>query len=376
MSSVDFRALFEAAPGSYLVLSPELTIVAVSDAYLRATMTERAQILGHPLFEVFPDNPDDPTADGVRRLRASLERVIANKRLDVMAIQKYDIRRPESEGGGFEERYWSPANSPVLDEHGALRYIIHRVEDVTALQRANLQVRAANAESALKERIALFGELIGSMAHELLNPLGVVESSVYLIAQHISDGPRIRRHVERITDQLKIARRVTETMVEMVRDRLPNRESVSLGATLAMVTDTLELAPMRIAIEGVAGLPPVEGDLIQLRQVLLGLIDNAARASAPSGRVLVTGRLDGGHVELAIDDSGPSLAADERARLFEPTAPSGFSSASLELALVKQIVDRHGGEILHLDREGAGSRFLLRLPLRMNTSAPSRVGSG
>src|SRR3954471_5316712 len=70
----DFRDLFESSPGLYLVLSPELCILAVSDAYLQATMTKRDAILGRPLFDVFPDNPDDAAATGVSNLRASLER--------------------------------------------------------------------------------------------------------------------------------------------------------------------------------------------------------------------------------------------------------------------------------------------------------------
>ena len=83
----DFKALFEAAPGLYLVLTqPDFRIVAVSDAYLRATKTERAEILGRGLFEVFPDNPDDPAADGVRNLRASLERVVQFRRPDTMSV--------------------------------------------------------------------------------------------------------------------------------------------------------------------------------------------------------------------------------------------------------------------------------------------------
>ena len=67
-SKPDFQTLFEAAPGLYLVLlpdAPQYTIVAVSDAYARATMTRREDILGRGLFEVFPDNPADPTATGV-----------------------------------------------------------------------------------------------------------------------------------------------------------------------------------------------------------------------------------------------------------------------------------------------------------------------
>ena len=66
----DFQLLFESIPGLYLVLDLEYTILAVSDNYLRATMTQREQILGRGIFEVFPDNPDDPQASGVRNLRS------------------------------------------------------------------------------------------------------------------------------------------------------------------------------------------------------------------------------------------------------------------------------------------------------------------
>ncbi|HEY9874008.1 MAG TPA: PAS domain-containing protein, partial [Candidatus Obscuribacterales bacterium] len=127
----DFQALFESAPASYLVLTPDFTIVAVSDAYLSATMTQRQDILGRGLFEVFPDNPDEAIATGVSNLRSSLESVLENRASHMMAVQKYDIRRPKSEGGEFEERYWSPINTPVFGQDGQLTYIIHRVEDVT-----------------------------------------------------------------------------------------------------------------------------------------------------------------------------------------------------------------------------------------------------
>ncbi len=131
----NFRALFESAPGLYLVLTPDWRIVAASDAYLNATMTRREDLLGRGLFEVFPDNPDDPAASGVRNLKASLDRVHSERVADTMAVQKYDIRRSESEGGGFEERFWSPINSPVLNAAGEIDYIIHRVEDVTEFVR-------------------------------------------------------------------------------------------------------------------------------------------------------------------------------------------------------------------------------------------------
>jgi PAS domain-containing protein len=158
-SALDFRTLFESTPGLYLVLTRELTIVAVSNAYLRATMTTRDQILGRGIFEIFPDNPDDPDATGVRNLRASLERVLQFGRADVMAVQRYDVRRPEDPGGPFEHRYWSPFNTAVTGGDGKVAFIIHRVEDVTEfvhLQQARqhwqeetaaLQSRAAQIET-------------------------------------------------------------------------------------------------------------------------------------------------------------------------------------------------------------------------------------
>src|SRR5262249_52842508 len=91
----DFRSLFESVPGLYLVLTGDLTIAAVSDAYLRVTMPERDKIIGRGFFDVSPDNPDNPTADGVKNLAASLNRVLKNRAVDAMPVQRYDIQRPQ-----------------------------------------------------------------------------------------------------------------------------------------------------------------------------------------------------------------------------------------------------------------------------------------
>jgi PAS domain S-box-containing protein len=132
----DFKTLFESAPGLFLVLDPELRIVAVSDAYARATMTRREEILGKSVFEIFPDNPDDSSANAVRNSTASFQRVLLNRTGDAMPVQRHDVRRPEAQGGGFEERHWRPFNSPVLAADGSVAWIIHRVEDVTELVRS------------------------------------------------------------------------------------------------------------------------------------------------------------------------------------------------------------------------------------------------
>jgi PAS domain S-box-containing protein len=180
---VDFKLLFEQSPGVLLVLAPDaaFTILAMTDVRVRVTHRRREDVIGRGLFEAFPDNPKDPHATGARNLRASLERVLATRAPDTMPVQKYDIALPESEGGDFEERYWSPTNTPVLSEDGQVRYILHQVEDVTDVVRLSQQgiadraeVRAlreiAEAQRALhesQERLRLVVEASGAGTWEL-----------------------------------------------------------------------------------------------------------------------------------------------------------------------------------------------------------------
>lgn len=181
-----FRRLFESMPSRCLVLNPELSIVAVSDAYLHATMTRREDIVGRGIFDVFPDNPDDPAADGVRNLKASLQRVLQNHEADAMAVQKYDIRKPEAEGGGFEVRYWSPLNSPVLNEDGSLAYIIHRAEDVTEF----VQLKQRGAEQ-------------GKLAEEFRERAVQMEAEIYARAREVAEASLKLKNTEQALKQFE-----------------------------------------------------------------------------------------------------------------------------------------------------------------------------
>jgi len=123
------RRAFEATPNAYLLLDRDFTIIDVNSAYLRATMTESEQILGRDIFDIFPDNPGDPAADGVGNLSASFKAVLATRADDAMLLQRYDIR---DQDGVFIERYWRPKNCPLLDHNGEVEFILHYVVDVTA----------------------------------------------------------------------------------------------------------------------------------------------------------------------------------------------------------------------------------------------------
>ncbi|MFI8090831.1 PP2C family protein-serine/threonine phosphatase [Streptomyces sp. NPDC086080] len=144
---IDYRMVFAATPNPYLVLAPDLRIVEVNEAYLQATDRTRDELIGRRLFDVHPDNPADPAATGVRNLTASLERVLRSRQPDTMAVQKYDLAVP-GRPGVFRERWWSPVNTPVLGPEGEVRWIIHRVEDMTDFMLS----RPLRAEPGVQER--------------------------------------------------------------------------------------------------------------------------------------------------------------------------------------------------------------------------------
>ena len=127
----EFARLFEAAEENYLLLDPRpgLRIVDVNEAYANATMTSRNGIPGERVFDVFPDNPADPLADGVSNLFRSLKRVAETRKPHSMAIQRYDIR---DQAGNWIVRYWRPVNLPIFSDAGDLVRLLHQVEDVTA----------------------------------------------------------------------------------------------------------------------------------------------------------------------------------------------------------------------------------------------------
>ncbi|MFJ7903109.1 PP2C family protein-serine/threonine phosphatase [Streptomyces sp. NPDC096198] len=156
-TEMDYAALFAATPSPYLVVTPQLVIAEVNQAYLAATRRTREDLIGQQLFLAFPDNPADPEADGVRNLMASLRRVLTSGQPDTMALQKYDIPivgRP----GAFEERWWSPVNTPIPGPDGNVAWIIHRVEDVTEYVRSHAP-GARRSSKQLTEREALEAEL-------------------------------------------------------------------------------------------------------------------------------------------------------------------------------------------------------------------------
>ena len=406
LSGPDFQALFEAAPGLYLVLTPELTIVAASDAYLAATMTRRDEVLGRHLFDVFPDNPDDPEATGVRNLRASLDRVLAERRPDTMPVQKYDIRRPAAEGGTFEERHWSPVNSPVLGPGGEVRYIIHRVEDVTDYVRleahgsvmaaeifqrqrdlddANGRLRAANHElKALSERLQeldrLKTQFFANVSHEFRTPLTLMLGPLEeLLAM---DRTRLAPPARQL---VMIAHRNSIRLLKLVNSLLdfsrleagrvePAFQQVDLAALTTELAGQFRILCQRAGIRLVLNMPRMEEpawvDRGMWERIVLNLLSNAVKFTF-EGEIEVTLRrsISQRDVELVVRDTGSGIPPEELPLIFdrfhrvEQTVARSHEGTGIGLALVRELVTLHGGSVSVSSERGRGSTFTVRIPL-------------
>jgi signal transduction histidine kinase/CheY-like chemotaxis protein len=382
----DFRALFEGAPGLYLVLDPELRIVAASDAYLRATMTRRGQIIGRGIFDVFPDNPDDPSATGVRNLSASLERVRQKRIPDTMAVQKYDIPRPQEEGGGFEERHWSPKNTPVLDERGELAYIIHRVQDVTEFLRLTERGTEQEAEIFLRgqelqrlndelEKANLAkNEFLSRMSHEFRTPLAAIMGFSELLALADLDekkrewaqttlkaGKHLLRLVDEVLDISRIEAGELPLSVEPVEIRSLLADAIELVQPMAQAREVTIHPPEISERSGY-----VRADTQRLKQVLINLLSNAVKYNRAGGDVRIAVEPKGSkRMRIRVSDTGRGIDPASLERLFTPferlDAGAGIEGTGLGLALSRSLVEAMDGRIEVESELGEGSTFTVEM---------------
>lgn len=132
---IDYAAVFRALPGMVALLTPELVYVDVNEDFERLAGRTREQLMGRYIFDVFPENPNDPAAAGMRETRESMLRAVATGERDTMAVLRYDIEDPQRPGH-WHEHFWSPVNAPVVGPDGQVVLLVHRVEEVTELLRA------------------------------------------------------------------------------------------------------------------------------------------------------------------------------------------------------------------------------------------------
>jgi len=389
MTRTELR-LLEAAPGAYLVLDPDFTIVAVTDAYLRATLTVREQIIGRELFDVFPDNPNDPAASGTRNLRASFETVLRTAAPHSMPVQKYDIRRPGSEE--FEERYWKPLNTPVVIDR-KVACIIHSVEDVTSLVRLEHlkgeNELAAGELQSMRAADRAKDEFIAIISHELRTPMTSILGWTRMLALGGLDE-------QTKLEALDALERSTLAQAKLIEDLLDESRIASgklrlelralnlrtvLSNAISQARPAAEAKQISLAAD-CAGDDryDVFADPARLQQAIGNLLGNAIKFTPEGGTVTVRLRRKEVDGVIEVTDSGQGIGPAllpyifERFRQGDDSATERQSGLGLGLSITRHIVEMHGGSVsASSPGQGQGATFTIHLPLHTATALPDQT---
>jgi signal transduction histidine kinase/DNA-binding response OmpR family regulator len=378
----DFGLLFSSVPGAYLVLDPELKIVAVSGAYAEATRMAPAGLLGRAVWEALPEDPDSPQPGALPGLRASLDRVRQDRMTDTMAVRKCFMPPPYAGRGTYEACYFSAVNIPVLGPGGRLCYIIHALEDVTA--QAEELNRAHQAEQAARDAKT---EYVSRVSHELRTPLNTILG----FGELLSLGDLSAEHREWASMMARAARHLASFIDDIADISRAEMHKLSLSIepvpVAGVIADALDLIRPLSASHGVHLDPPpaatqhVFADRRRLRQVLLNLLSNGVKYNHPAGKVTVEAvPQPDDRLRISIRDTGRGIADYDIGQLFTPfqrldAAQAGIEGAGLGLTLSRQLIEAMGGTIGATSAPGEGSVFWVELPVAQ-PAATAEVAAG
>ena len=265
---------------------------------------------------------------------------------------------------------------PRRDQNNGPYYINGVFSDITALKNAEQDAELQRMETARLMRQSLLGELSGTIAHELNQPLTAIlfnaETAQDLLGQKNIDLGKIQEIVADIIEEDSRAGEVISRVRKLLRKGENKSEVIDLNqlveSTLHLLHGEFIKRKMHIEVALAKSLPMISGDPVQLQQVLLNLIMNAMEAmsaKAPSQRVInITTRANERQIEIAIVDFGPGVAAEDKTRLFQPFFTTKEHGLGLGLSICSTIVKAHGGKLSIENNAGGGATAVVALPIQ------------
>jgi signal transduction histidine kinase len=362
-------ATFPTVQGSATLTVP----VDVENSLSRAMRTRAPQwnrsLVAHPIVAKLGQVPFVPAWS------VAVPLIADDEVLGVMVVSDADSRRSLSDAE--IERATTIASQVGI--------AIDRAQLHARLEQSLRDLAQAQAQLVRRERLAALGELAALVAHEVRNPLGVIVNSLGSLAKFADltgDALRIYEIMQAEAGRLD---RIVSDMLDYTRPTEPRLVPTGLGRVLRDALGSVAASErargtpvdaVRITLTVEPELPPVPMDDRLLHQAFVNLLSNAYQSLGKGGRIAVTAGVseDGASAEVVVSDDGPGMTSEVKTRLFEPFFTTKAKGSGLGLAMVKRIVDGHGGDISVESALAAGTRFIMRLPIvRAEVPAPLAV---
>jgi signal transduction histidine kinase len=221
------------------------------------------------------------------------------------------------------------------------------------------------AKNRTAERLATIGQLAAGIGHELRNPLGVVESSAYLVTRRLEQlqisDPSLSKHMQKIAAEVERSNKTINDLLELARSKPITRRSVDARQFIVDAVPAAGLpAGVEVEISAAPGIP-LDADPDQLARVVTNLLINASQAMDGRGHVWLEARREGTQTVIVVRDDGPGVPNDVRGRIFEALFTTKAKGNGLGLALCRRIAEAHGGTVT-LEPSDGGAAFRIAIP--------------
>jgi signal transduction histidine kinase len=228
-----------------------------------------------------------------------------------------------------------------------------------------LETFAEDSQHRLRaaERLATIGQLAASIGHDLRNPLGVIESSLFILRKRIEASPKADRHLTKISAQVENCNHIVTDLLELARDRPPKWADVDVAKAFKEAIDSIGVSPDVTFERDIPDGTKVRADPGLLRQVLANLITNAIIAfEGKPGTVYLSTRSGDATTILGVGDDGTGFSDEALVHAFEPLFTTRAKGTGLGLAMVQNVIERHGGQVRASNRPEGGALVEIELP--------------